>query len=66
VPSRSASDGDPRDTDGADVYILLDFLTGTSIEGLLRRHELGSPSEAEAALRRVLLRNGYGARHNDA
>jgi hypothetical protein len=48
------------------VYVLLDFLTGTSIEGLSRRHELGSPSEAEAALRRVLLRNGYRARSGDA
>jgi len=66
VPSRSASDGDPQERDGADVYILLDFLTGTSIEGLLRRHELGSPSEAEAALRRVLLRNGYIARNDGA
>ncbi len=66
MPSRSASDPGPGDADGADVYILLDFLTGTSIEGLLRRHELGSPSEAEAALRRVLLRNGYIARNNGA
>ena len=47
------------------MFLLLDFLMGSSIVDLTRLHDLPA-AEAEGLIRRTLLRSGYGARKNDA
>jgi hypothetical protein len=47
--------------DTAGVFALLDFLLGSSIDEVRRRHRLRSTSETEALIRAALLRHGYGA-----
>ena len=47
--------------EAAGIFVLLDFLLGSSIDEVRRRHRLSSASEAEALIRATLLRHGYGA-----
>lgn len=50
----------PADVESG-VVLLLDFLMGSSIDEVTRRHHLHSRPAAEAAIRALLLRHGYGA-----
>jgi hypothetical protein len=60
--SRSAFSGGERDRESLGLYVLLDFLTGSSIPDLAARYDLGAAVNVEALVRAVLLRHGYRAR----
>lgn len=49
------------DVESEGVFALLDFLLGSSIDEVRKRHRLHSASETEALIRAVLLRHGYEA-----
>lgn len=42
------------------VFALLDFLMGSSLDEVTRRHRLPSRLATEAVIRAVLLEHGYG------
>ncbi len=63
--SRSAFSGSRRDREFLGVYVLLDFLTGSSIPDLAVRYDLRDAVNVEALLRAVLLRHGYRARSDE-
>ena len=46
-------------TESLALYVLLDFLTGDSIEDVVKRHHLQSTRDAEQLLRVVLLQHGF-------
>jgi hypothetical protein len=48
------------DLESVGVFVLLDFLTGSSLDEVTRRHRLPSVLATEAVIRAVLLRHGYG------
>jgi hypothetical protein len=65
VLNLSAFDQPPAAVDSVGMFLLLDFLMGSSIVDLTRLHDLPA-AEAEGLIRRTLLKSGYGARKNEA
>jgi hypothetical protein len=61
VSNRFALSEFERDRESVGLYVLLDFLTGSSIADLALAHDLGGAADTEALLRAVLLRHGYRA-----
>ncbi len=51
----------PAEAESVGVILLIDFLMGSSIDEVTRRHRLHSVPAAEAAIRALLLRHGYDA-----
>jgi hypothetical protein len=49
------------DLESAGVFVLLDFLMGSSLDEVTRRHRLPSVLATESVIRAVLLQHGYGA-----
>jgi hypothetical protein len=49
------------DVEAAGVFALLDFLMGSSMSEVTRRHRLDSIQQTEALIRAVLLLHGYDA-----
>jgi hypothetical protein len=50
----------PIDEESLGVFALLDFLMGSSLDEVTRRHRLPSLLATEAVIRAVLLQHGYG------
>jgi hypothetical protein len=57
--NRSAFSEARVDAERVGVFALLDFLMGSSIEEVTRRHRLVSCVDTEAVIRTVLLHHGY-------
>lgn len=53
--------GDAEGAASDGICVLLEFLMGSSIDDIKRRHRLCSAREAEALIRAVLLSHGYAS-----